>query len=130
MTDKIQKLPNAAHPIAIAHSVSRVVARAGDVVIADTVRALALREASYPVVFYIPRADVEMGLLVQTELSTHCPYKGDATHFSMPIAGERSANIAWSYETPDEAVAEIAGHIAFYSDRVVTVEEWEAGKQQ
>jgi uncharacterized protein (DUF427 family) len=127
MTDKTRKLPGTDHPITIAHSNARIVVRAGDATIADTIRALALKEASYPIVHYIPRADIDMTLLARTDLSTHCPYKGDACYFSIPGAGEQAINIAWSYEYPYEAVGEIAGHIAFYPDRAVSIEEWETG---
>ena len=90
----------------------------GGQVIADTQEALTLSEASYPPVQYIPRRDVVMSALVRTEHTTYCPYKGDASYYSIPEGGDRSVNAVWSYETPFEAMAEIEDHLAFYPDRV------------
>jgi uncharacterized protein (DUF427 family) len=130
MTQPLQKPPNKDHPITIEPKRARVVVRAGSLVIADTIRALSLKEAAYPAVLYVPRADVDITLLERTELTTHCPYKGDASYFSIPGAGDRAVNIAWSYEAPYEAVAQIAGYVAFYPDRIVSIEEWELGNVQ
>lgn len=123
MTQPREKIPGKDHPIAIERHPTRAVVRAGAQVIADTTLALSLREASYPPVLYIPRADIDPALLERTDLSTHCPYKGDASYFSIPTAGELGINAAWSYERPYPAVAAIAGHIAFYPDRAVSIEE-------
>jgi len=87
-------------------------------VVADTRAALTLREAAYPAVQYIPRADVDMALLARTAHATYCPYKGDCAYYSIPAGGERAVNAAWSYEHPYAPVAEIKGYIAFYPDRV------------
>ena len=97
--------------------------RVGGVVIADTIKALTLREASYPPVQYIPRADVDMAALVRSQTSTHCPYKGDASYFSIPGGGERSRDAIWTYETPYDAVAQIREHVAFYPNRVDAIDE-------
>ena len=78
-------------------------------VIADTRRALTLREASYRSVHYIHRADVDMAVLERTETRTYCPYKGDASYFSIAARGERSADAVWSYEEPYESVGAIKG---------------------
>jgi uncharacterized protein (DUF427 family) len=94
----------------------------GDVVIADTTRALTLKEASYPAVQYLPREDTNMALLARTERTTHCPYKGDANYFSINANGKNIENSIWSYEAPFPAMTEIAGRLAFYPDRV-TIEE-------
>jgi uncharacterized protein (DUF427 family) len=92
-------------------------------VVADTARALLLQEASYPPVAYVPRQDVDMSLLVHTAHKTHCPYKGDASYYLIR-AGERvTENAIWSYEQPKTDVAEIAGYVAFYPNRVDAIEE-------
>lgn len=122
MTGKPYKLPDANHPITITPHSGRVVVRAGGKVIADTRKALSLKEASYPAVFYIPREDADMTALSASTQSTHCPYKGEASYFDLPT-GAGGRNGVWSYETPHEAVAAIAGHLAFYPDKV----EIEAG---
>jgi uncharacterized protein (DUF427 family) len=100
----------------------RVVVSVAGRVISDTRDALTLREAHYPAVQYIPRKDVNMALLARSDHTTYCPYKGDASYFSIPVGGERSIDAVWSYETPYAAVADIKDHLAFYPDRVDTIE--------
>jgi uncharacterized protein (DUF427 family) len=117
------KLPGPGHPITIAPHPRRVVVTAGGRVVADTGRALALREASYPAVLYVPRDDVDLSLLERTERTTHCPYKGDAAYYSIVGAGKRGADAVWTYEAPHDAVAPIKDHLAFYPDRVDGIEE-------
>ncbi|MGQ3179840.1 MAG: DUF427 domain-containing protein, partial [Blastomonas fulva] len=102
---------------------ARVVVTLGGRTIADTRAALTLREASYPAVQYIPRADVDMSLLERSTHTTYCPYKGECNYFSIPAGGERSVNAVWTYESPYDAVAGIKDHVAFYVDRVDGVEE-------
>jgi uncharacterized protein (DUF427 family) len=111
-------VPGPDHPITVTASDAHVVVRAGGKVIADTRRALELREASYPPVFYIPREDADMTLLEPSAHVSYCPYKGEASYFSV----EGGENAVWSYEAPYDAVAEIRGHLAFYPDRVDAIE--------
>ena len=117
------KIPGPDHPITVAPNPARVVVTLGGRTIADTRAALTLREASYPAVQYIPRADVDMSLLERSTHTTHCPYKGECNYFSIPAGGERSVNAVWTYESPYDAVAGIKDHVAFYADRVDGVEE-------
>ena len=116
------KLPGPDHPITITANPRRVRVSVGGVVIADTTQALTLKEASYPAVQYVPRGDANMALLARTERTTHCPYKGDANYFSINANGKSIENSTWTYEAPFPAMAEIAGHLAFYPDKV-TIEE-------
>ncbi len=116
------KIPGPDHPIVITPNPKRIRVSAGGVVIADTAHALTLKEASYPAVQYIPRADANMPLMARSGRSTHCPYKGDASYFSINAGGRVLENSIWSYETPFPAMAEIARHLAFYPDKV-TIEE-------
>ena len=95
----------------------------GGEVVADSARALRLQESTYPPVFYIPREDAKMALLEPTKLSTHCPYKGDASYYSIAVGDHVAKDAVWTYETPFPAVAEIAGHLAFYPTRVDAIEE-------
>jgi uncharacterized protein (DUF427 family) len=118
MTNKAVKIPGPDHPISIDANPSRVVVKVGHKVIADTRDALTLREASYPAVQYIPRRDVDMAALTRSEHTTFCPYKGDASYYSIPAGGDRSLNAVWTYETPFEAMAQIKDYVAFYPDRV------------
>lgn len=112
------KIPGPGHPITIEKSASHVTVIVAGKTIADTRDALALQEASYPVVYYIPRKDVDMAALERTQHLTYCPYKGDASYYSIPSGGERATNAVWTYEQPHDAVAEIREYLAFYSDRV------------
>ncbi|MGN6309017.1 MAG: DUF427 domain-containing protein [Xanthobacteraceae bacterium] len=117
------KIPGPDHPITIEPATKRIRVFAGGTVIADTTHALTLREATYPAVYYIPRADADRTKLLRTDRVTHCPYKGDASYFSIRIEnGPTIDNAIWSYETPYPAMVEIAGHLAFYPDKV-TIEE-------
>jgi uncharacterized protein (DUF427 family) len=118
MADKQMKIPGPDHPITIDANPSRVVVKVGRKIIADTREALTLREASYPPVQYIPRRDVDMAVLARSEHTTYCPYKGDASYYSIPAGGDRAINAVWTYENPFEAMAQIRDHIAFYPDRV------------
>lgn len=117
------KIPGPDHPITVAPNPARVVVTLGGRTIADTRAALTLREASYPAVQYIPRADVDMSLLERSTHTTYCPYKGECNYFSIPAGRERSVNAVWTYESPYDAVAGIKDHVAFYTDRVDGVEE-------
>jgi uncharacterized protein (DUF427 family) len=116
------KTPDASHPITIAPALHRVRITHGGRAIADSRRALALHEASYPVVHYIPREDVDMSALARTDHATHCPYKGDAAYYAIALEGNTSANAIWTYEAPFGAVSGIAGHLAFYPQRVDAIE--------
>ncbi len=116
------KIPGPDHPITIERNSERVIVSVAGRVIADTREALTLREAHYPAVHYIPRKDVDMTLLARSDRSTYCPYRGDASYFSIPVGGERSIDAVWTYETPYAAVAGIEDHLAFYPDRVDTIE--------
>jgi uncharacterized protein (DUF427 family) len=112
------KLPGPDHPITIEPTAGRVVVRRGDVVVADTSSALTLREASYPAVQYVPLADVDQSLLRRTETSSHCPYKGDASYYTLAGPDGDLTDVIWTYEQPNPSVEPIAGHVAFYPDRV------------
>jgi uncharacterized protein (DUF427 family) len=106
------------HPISIEANPSRIVVWVGGQIIADTRDALTLREASYPPVQYIPRRDVNLAALLRSEHTTYCPYKGDASYYSIPAGGDRSINAVWTYETPFEAMKQIKEYVAFYPERV------------
>src|SRR3569832_2862762 len=112
------KVPGPDHPITITRSGKHVRVSFAGVTIADTTRALELKEASYPAVFYIPRADADMAALTRTAHHTLCPYKGDANYYSIAAGGCAAENAVWTYEVPFPAVAEIKEHLAFYPSKV------------
>jgi uncharacterized protein (DUF427 family) len=117
------KTPDATHPITIEPSHTRVIVTLAGQKIAETTAALMLREAAYPPVLYIPREDADMTLLTRTDHTTNCPYKGGCAYYSIPSGGDRSTNAVWTYESPYPAVAAIKNHLAFYPNRVDTIEE-------
>ncbi len=112
------KIPGPDHPITIAPAQQRIRVSVDGLVLAETANALTLREASYSPVHYIPRADVDMTRLTRTDHTTRCPYKGDASYFSIRTSDRALDNAVWSYETPYPAVQAIAGYLAFYPDLV------------
>jgi uncharacterized protein (DUF427 family) len=113
-----KRIPGPDHPITIGKNPDRVVVKAGDQVIADTRDALSLQEASYPAVQYIPRDDVDLTLLERTDHHTYCPYKGNASYYSVLPAGPAGVNAVWTYEQPYDAVGDIREYLAFYPDKV------------
>jgi uncharacterized protein (DUF427 family) len=117
------KLPGPDHPISISADSGRIVVRFAGRVVADTTRALTLRETTLAPVYYIPRDDIDMTLLTRTAHATHCPYKGDASYYSVTVDGKTAENAVWSYEQPFPAMAEIEGRLAFYRNRVDAIEE-------
>lgn len=112
------KIPDATHPITVKPTGSHVTVRVGDVTVAESDSALSLAEASYPVVQYIPLADVDQSLLRPSDSHSYCPFKGEASYYSLQTPdGRTETDLIWTYEQPYEAVAEIAGHVAFYANR-------------
>ena len=99
-----------------------VVARAGGAVIAETTRGLLLEEPGHDPVYYIPREDVGMEFLDPSETRTHCPHKGEATHYHVVAKSGPLRDAAWSYESPVEGAEAIAGHLAFYPDKAYVEE--------
>ena len=117
-TTKPRLEPGPGHPITIAPTGKTVVVRVDGRVIAQSDRALTLEEASYGPVQYLPLEDVDATVLKGTEHTTYCPYKGDASYYSVTSPDRELENVVWTYEQPFEAVADIAGHAAFYTDRL------------
>ena len=121
MTDRPVLEPSPSHPITVTANPARVVVTVAGRTVADTRDALTLREAQYPAVQYIPRADVELALLEPSDTTSYCPFKGEAGYYSIPVGGDRSVDAVWVYESPYPAVAEIKDHVAFYPDRVDSI---------
>ena len=121
MTKEV-RTPGPDHPISITNAGTRVRVRVKDRVIAESSQALRLEEKEYPPVYYIPREDVDMSLLVRTTHYSYCPYKGDCTYYSIPMGGAKSEFAVWTYEEPYEAVARIKDYLAFYPARVDAIE--------
>lgn len=94
--------------------------------IADSDRVRVMRETRLPAVFYFPRDDVNWDHLKPTEHHTFCPFKGNASYWSLEISGRRAENAAWSYEDPFEDARHIKDYVAFYANLVDIVDD--AGK--
>ena len=112
------------HPITVTPNPNRVRVVLGGFIVAETTRSLTLKEAQLPPVHYIPREDVNMDLLDRTDRSTHCPYKGDASYYTVTAGGLERPNAVWTYENPHAAVKPIAGHLAFYPNQMDAIEEF------
>lgn len=97
--------------------------RAGGAVLGETTNALELTEGDYPAVIYFPREDIAMAFLDTSDKTSHCPHKGDASYFSVVTKSRTLENAVWSYETPNDDVAEIKDHLAFYNIDEITVEQ-------
>jgi len=115
-------IPGPDHPITISPAGGKVRVTVAGRIVAESRRALRLEEKGYPPVYYLPRSDADMTLLVRTTHYTYCPYKGDCMYYSIPVGGTRSEYAVWAYEKPHEAVAEIKEHLAFYPSRVDAIE--------
>jgi uncharacterized protein (DUF427 family) len=117
------KTPGPDHPIEISAAGGAFRAVCAGLVLAHSTRALALQEARYPQVVYFPREDVDLSLLEQSATISWCPYKGEASYFSVKandVAGVAAvADVAWSYEAPPPAMQGIASCVAFYANKVV-----------
>ncbi len=112
------RVPDGWHPITIEPGSVHVRVEVDGRTVAESSKVLVLREASHPPVYYVPLEDVDPELLRRSETTSHCPYKGDAAYYSVVIPNGREVPDAlWAYEDPYPAVAEIAGHVAFYPDR-------------
>jgi uncharacterized protein (DUF427 family) len=133
MTAKQVLVPGPDHPITIAHTDTTVTVRWGDRVIAKTDDALVLRESSYRPVYYLPLDSIEDDVLEPSDHRTYCPYKGDASYYSLVDRSVESGpggdhrrggglpvvqNAVWTYRSPYDAVSEIAGRVAFYPQHV------------
>lgn len=107
--------PTEAHPITVEPTGKHVTVRVNGELVADTRDSLTLQESTYPAVQYIPLRDVVAERLQASDTETYCPYKGEASYYNVvTAAGDTVDDAIWTYEKPYPAVAQIAGHVAFY----------------
>jgi uncharacterized protein (DUF427 family) len=118
MSDRPHLEPGADHPITVSPKDRPVTIRFGGLEVASTSHALGLQESNYPEVLYVPVGDVVEGALRPNDQHTYCPYKGEASYYDLIAGDKESAGAVWYYADPYPAVKEIAGHVAFYTDRV------------
>jgi uncharacterized protein (DUF427 family) len=109
--------PTAEHPITVTPTEGHVTVRVRGQVVAETDAALSLKESTYPVVQYVPIDAVDASALRRSDTTTYCPYKGEANYYHLGIGDETIDDAIWTYEQPYPAVAQIAGHVAFYPDK-------------
>jgi uncharacterized protein (DUF427 family) len=122
MADKPVLEPGPDHPITITPNHNRVMVTVAGKVIADTRNALTLQESTYPPVLYLPLSDVDSSALERTSTESYCPYKGDASYYSIKVDDDTAVDAVWEYQNPRPAVAEIKDHVAFYPDRVDAID--------
>jgi len=96
----------------------------GGELVAESRRALALHETHLRTRWYLPIEDVREGVLEPSDTTSHCPYKGDASYYSVRAGGELHPDLVWTYRDPIADVREIAGLVSFYDEKVdLTVED-------
>lgn len=124
MNEPVVLLPSADHPLIITPTGKRVAVHVKGELVADTFNALTVSESNYPEVQYIPIADAVNQVLLRSNTSTYCPYKGYASYYSIKTAvGTVVEDAVWTYERPHPAASAIAGLLAFYPDRAdITVD--------
>jgi uncharacterized protein (DUF427 family) len=118
MSDRPVLEPTDSHPITVEPTGKHVTVRVNGELVAETDHALTLQESTYPAVQYIPLSDVMAERLDRSDTETYCPFKGDASYYHVvTAAGETVQDAIWTYRNPYPAVAQIAGHVAFYPDK-------------
>jgi len=98
----------------------------GGVTVADSGSALRVEETGHGPVYYLPEKDVRLDLMRPTEHHTRCPYKGEASYWTIEVPTDtgfvrRSENAVWAYPLPYEEVSGLAGYYAFYPNRVDSI---------
>ena len=106
------------HSIEVEQSTRTVRIEVEGVTVAESGRARILSETGAPPRYYLPREDVRMDLLTPTDSSTHCPFKGDASYWSLRVGEHTYPDIVWSYVDPKPEREDIAGLLCFYNDKV------------
>ena len=101
---------------------SQVMVIFNDFVVAVSANAIILHEEDFPAVHYLPQADVRMDLATRTDHSTHCPFKGDATYWTLTVGGKVAENAIWAYEMPFDEAMVIKNLVAFYMNKVDTIQ--------
>ncbi|MVO15770.1 DUF427 domain-containing protein [Parasedimentitalea huanghaiensis] len=99
------------------------VVRSGGAILGESSNVLELNEGHLAPVIYFPREDIAMAMLDRSDKTTHCPYKGDASYFSIVNMSTTTKDAVWSYENPIDDVAEIKNYLAFVLSESVKVEQ-------
>lgn len=110
------KYPDYRVDLEVSGALARV--RVDDQVIAESTRAMQVKETRHDPVVYFPREDVRVELLERTDHQSFCPFKGNASYWSVKLAAETLENAVWSYEDPFDEVSRLKDYMAFWGDRV------------
>lgn len=122
VTGRVRKEPGPDHPITVDEFPGRVRVSFNGRLVANSSNAVRLQEADYPPVYYIPRHDLVWAHFKASDHTSYCPYKGEASYFTLEVDGRQAENAVWSYEEAYPAVSRISGLVAFYPDRVDAIE--------
>jgi uncharacterized protein (DUF427 family) len=114
------------HHVDLLAAGQRVTVKFGGVTIADSSEALCVEETGHGPVYYLPEKDVRLDLMRPTEHHTRCPYKGEASYWTIEVPADagsirRSENAVWAYPSPYDEVSRLAGYFAFYPNRVDSI---------
>ena len=91
-------------------------------VVADSRRAIIVDESAYQPVYYFLREDARMDYMQRTDHHTYCPFKGEASYYTLAVGDRKEENAVWTYEEPYDEVRELKDYIAFYADLVDKIE--------
>jgi adenylate cyclase len=91
--------------------------------VADSQRALVVHETRLAPAYYFPAEDVRMDLLAKTEFATHCPFKGNASYWTLKVGDQVAENAAWAYEEPYREAEKIRGYLSFYRTKISALYE-------
>ena len=128
MSAKTRLNPGPDHPITVTPTGHLVTVTAHGRPVASSEHTLTVREAGYGPVYYFPPTEVDWDVLRQSHTTSYCPYKGDAGYVDAVLAGGNTTDpivigdVGWSYAEPYGPVAAIAGHLAFYPERVEIID--------
>jgi uncharacterized protein (DUF427 family) len=117
MFDEIGRMNARGHTIEVTPGSDQVVVRVNDVIVAASSRPVVLTETGSPVRYYLPAEDVKTDLLTPSATTSHCPFKGDATYWSVKTGDGLAEDAVWSYPEPFPKVKEIAGLLAFWTEK-------------
>ena len=104
--------------IKVAAATGTWIVRADGAILGETKNALEITEGTYPAVIYFPRNDIATAFLDPSDTTSHCPWKGNASYYSIQTNSALITDAAWSYEQPITDMKAITGYLAFYSDKV------------
>jgi uncharacterized protein (DUF427 family) len=109
---------NPRYPMDMVTVPARVTAIFNGTTVLDSERVQVMFELGHAPIYYVPREDVRTDLLHATEHATHCPYKGDASYWSLTVDGRMAENAVWGYQDPYPEMSHLKGLLGFYWDRV------------